>query len=82
MKPLFYHMRADGSIVAASEIKALHAAGVEAEPDAVAWATYLTTGLHDHAERTFWQDIRSLPAGHSLIWNDGRVSISRWLFKA
>ncbi len=78
VKPLYYHERSDGTLILASEIKALHAAGVPAYPDEVSWATYLAYGLSDHADRTFWEGIRILPPGHSLNWQDGRLSISRW----
>jgi asparagine synthase (glutamine-hydrolysing) len=77
VKPLYYHATSDRLLVA-SEIKALHAAGVEAEPDTTAWATYLTSGLHDHSQRTFWRGVQSLPAGSSLTWQDGHLSVTRW----
>ncbi|HEY8184925.1 MAG TPA: hypothetical protein VIF64_02585, partial [Pyrinomonadaceae bacterium] len=78
VKPLNYHQRRDGTLLLASEIKALHAAGVPVQPDAVTWATYLTSGLHDHSERTFWEGIRSLPPGHALNWQAGQMRIWRW----
>jgi asparagine synthase (glutamine-hydrolysing) len=78
VKPLNYHQRADGTLLLASEIKALHAAGVPIQPNAVTWATYLTFGLHDHSERTFWEGIRSLPPGHALSWQAGQIRIWRW----
>lgn len=78
VKPLYYHLRADGTLLMASEIKALHAAGLDADPDPVAWATYLSHGLYDHSARTFWEGIQSLPPGHTLSWRDGRVTLSRW----
>lgn len=78
VKPLYYHLGDEGSLVCASEISALHAAGVVAEPDATTWATYLAHGLCDHAERTFWEGIRRLPPGHCLGWRDGRLSERRW----
>lgn len=78
VKPLYYHQRADGTLLLASEIKALHAAGVPAGADPVAWATYLADGLYDHSERTFWRGVRSLPAGHALVWHDDRTRVSCW----
>jgi asparagine synthase (glutamine-hydrolysing) len=78
VKPMVYHRRSDGTIFLASEIKALHEAGVPARADPVAWATYLTYGLSDHGERTFWDGIRSLPPGHSLVWRDDILSVRRW----
>lgn len=78
VKPLYYHQSKDGTLYAASEIKALHAAGVPARPDEATWATYLTYGLYDHTERTFWEEVVSLPPGHRLTWHDGKLRISRW----
>lgn len=78
VKPLNYHQRPDGTLVVASEIKALHAVGVPADPDETAWATYLSSGVYDHSERTFWKGVSSLPAGHSLTWRRGELSIRRW----
>jgi asparagine synthase (glutamine-hydrolysing) len=78
VKPLYYHEGSDGGLFAASEIKALHAAGVPKRPDAVTWSTYLTYGLCDHTERTFWEGIRSLPPGHWMTWQHNRVKMARW----
>lgn len=78
VKPLYYHQDRDGSLLVASEIKALHAAGVPAQADSAAWATYLTLGVYDHSERTFWENIQSLPPGHWLTWQRGQTAVSRW----
>ena len=77
MKPLYYH-QTDTTLLISSEIKALHAAGVPINPDPVTWATYLSLGLHEHWDRTFWEGIRSLPPGHALNWQAGRLRIHRW----
>jgi asparagine synthase (glutamine-hydrolysing) len=78
VKPLYYHVGPDGALLLASEIKALHAAGVAAQPDAATWSTYLATGLYDHAEDTFWNGIRALPAGHALTWRRGKSAVFKW----
>ena len=78
VKPLNYHLRGDGTLFVASEIRALHEAGVPAKPDASTWADYLAGGLLDHGERTFWEGVRALPPGHSMLWRDGRLAIRRW----
>lgn len=77
VKPLYFHEK-DGALFVASEIKALHAGGVPASPDAASWASYLAHGLSDHGERTFWESVRSLPPGCLLAWQDGRSSIAQW----
>ncbi|HUI06193.1 MAG TPA: asparagine synthase (glutamine-hydrolyzing) [Verrucomicrobiae bacterium] len=71
VKPLHVHEPRSGELWLASEIKALHAAGVPAEPDTATWATYLVSGMYDHGPRTFWRDIRRVPPGGCLTWNAG-----------
>lgn len=79
VKPLYYvHDAPRKTLLLASEIKALHAAGVPAEPDTIAWATYLASGLHEHSERTFSRGVRSVPAGHVLTWQDDGIRLRRW----
>jgi asparagine synthase (glutamine-hydrolysing) len=78
VKPFYYYETPDGTLLIASEIKALHIAGVPRRADESTWAGYLTTGLSDHPQRTFWKGIRALPAGHLLRWEVGQLRISRW----
>jgi asparagine synthase (glutamine-hydrolysing) len=78
VKPFHYHERLDGTLLLASEIKALHVAGVPLYPDEATWATYLTSGLTDHLDCTFWEGVRVLPPGHSLSWQEGRLRLSCW----
>jgi asparagine synthase (glutamine-hydrolysing) len=78
VKPLNYHLNNDGTLLIASEIKALHAAGVPAALDPVAWSTYFASGAYDHSERTFWKGIKSLPAGHTLTWQNNQAQVRCW----
>jgi asparagine synthase (glutamine-hydrolysing) len=78
IKPLRYHMRADGTLLFASEIAALQAAGAPRDADPVAWATYLVHGVSDHSSRTFWKGIESLPPGHAMVWQDGLLGVFSW----
>ncbi len=78
VKPLYYSRDSRGSLLFASEIKALHAAGIPPQYDEKSWATYLATGFHEHTSCTFWRDINSLPPGHLLIWRHGQTEIKRW----
>ncbi len=77
VKPLYYGY-SRGTLLLASEIKALHAAGVAKRADETAWATYLAAGVYDHSPRTFWEGVSSLPAGHQLVWEGGKVHVSCW----
>ena len=78
VKPFNYHQHRDGTLFVASEIKALHAAGVPATIDETTWATYFSHGLHDHSPRTFWQNVFTLPAGHALSWQAGETRSWQW----
>ena len=78
VKPFYYHQKDDGTLIFASEIKALHAAGVSRVPDETTWATYLANGHYDHLERTFWKGIKRLTPGHLLEWKDNSTRVKRW----
>jgi asparagine synthase (glutamine-hydrolysing) len=78
VKPLYYAEKSDGQLVIASEIRTLRAAGIELEPDEKSWATYLTLGVYEHGQGTFWQGVQSLPAGHSMTWRRGECNIDCW----
>jgi asparagine synthase (glutamine-hydrolysing) len=77
VKPLYYSEVGERLLVA-SEIKALHAAGLPAVEDATTWATYLTLGYLDDSARTFWQGVQSLPPGHAFVWRRSGLKIWRW----
>jgi asparagine synthase (glutamine-hydrolysing) len=73
VKPLYLHQtgrhqtgghQTGGALLFASEIKALHQAGVSAEPDPEAWSSWLSHGIYESDERCFWRHIRPLPPGH------------------
>lgn len=78
VKPLYYHEKTDGTLFLASEIKAIHQAGITRAANEKTWATFLTHGLIEHSAETFWQGIYKLPAGHFLIWRNGRATIRKW----
>ena len=78
IKPLYYALTDDGTLVFGSEIKAILATGlVKAEPDKNSIKEYLnfkfTTG-----GRTFFKNISYLEPGHSLLWRDGKIRISQY----
>lgn len=78
VKPLYFHTKIDGTLLIASEIKALHAAGVPRVPDEQTWSTYLVHGLCDHSQDTFWDEVYSLPGGHHLTWGNNQIRIGQW----
>jgi len=79
VKPLHYHEPPGGGLWLASEIKALHIAGVPRLADNTTWSTYFTSGMYDHSEATFWKGIRRLPPGGCFTWTLERgLSIRQW----
>lgn len=79
VKPLFYSFRSTGELIFASEIKALHAAGVPAVPDVKSWCAYLRDGLYDHTESTFWHDVKRVPPGFLMHVAPGQEPVlHRW----
>jgi len=77
-KPFFYRRAADGSLLFASEIKALLAhPAVAAAPDRDAIGEYLVLG-YVPGEGTAFKGIRRLPPAHYLRWKNGRLSLRRW----
>jgi len=78
VKPLYYVHRADGSLWFASEIKALVAGGaIKPTLNTNALPDYLA----NHApsgEQTLFEGVRRLPAGHTLVWQDGKIEIRRY----
>jgi asparagine synthase (glutamine-hydrolysing) len=78
VKPLYYAHLEDGTLVFASEIKAILASGAvtprlneAALPD---WmANHAPSG-----DETMYAGIRRLPAGHTLTWCDGRIAVEEY----
>jgi len=87
VKPLFYWVEpcegsslnlCDRRLVFASELKAVLAApGVRREIDPTAVMDYLTYGFIP-SPKTIFKDIRKLPAGHLLVFKDGRATVRRY----
>ncbi len=75
IKPLFYTQAGD-ALVIASEVKALFAAGAGA-----AWDTesvFHNLFLGQHEDRTLFDGIRQVPAGHYLLATRGGVRVERY----
>lgn len=78
VKPLYYLHQSDGSLVFGSEIKALLPA-LKERPGLNLAA--LPDFLANHApsgEETLFAGVRRLPAGHTLQWKDGRITLRRY----
>lgn len=84
VKPLYYRLT-PRTIAFASEIPALLGTGPLNDqdswrpgPDLTTIRDFLVRGLVDHSERTFVDGIRSLPAAHSLVIEDGTQRLIRY----
>jgi len=78
IKPLYYTLTGEGTLLFASEIKAIVASGmVRAEPDVTAMREYLAFKF-PIGRRTFFKGIQSLEPGHYLHWKDGRLTTGRY----
>ena len=74
---LVYRRLPDGSLLAASEEQALLAPESEAAAlDETAIAHFLAIRPLP-PDRTFFRDVRALPAGHALTWSDGASTLRR-----
>ena len=77
-KPLYYTTTPSGSFIFASELKALLVhPHVERHLDIEALDAYLTLGYVPDPLSIF-RNIRKLPAGHSLKFSDGRLTIDQY----
>ncbi|WP_284352884.1 asparagine synthase (glutamine-hydrolyzing) [Roseisolibacter agri] len=78
VKPVYYVHTDDGALYFASEIKALLEAG--AVRPALNWRA-LPDFLANHApsgDETLFEGVRRLPAGHTLVWRDGKIELRQY----
>ena len=78
-KPLFFCSRPDGSLLFASEMKALLASGAvnDGPLDEIALAQIWTYG-YAMGERTIYRNIRRLLPGHYAKWTEGRLDVREY----
>jgi len=72
IKPLYYR-HVDGELAFASELRALP----RGEIDLDALEAFLAFNSVP-APYSIFRDVRKLPAGHTLVWEDGRITIDRF----
>lgn len=78
MKPFYYRLAGD-RLVFGSEIKALlQDSSMGCSPNLRMIHDFLAFGLQDHSEETFFEGVRQLPPGHSLVVEDGRLKLVQW----
>lgn len=76
VKPLYYCLD-KGNFLFASEIKAILEFGIETELDREALIDYLTLS-YVLGDKTFFKDVRQVPAGHSLTVKHGVSELQRY----
>jgi asparagine synthase (glutamine-hydrolysing) len=78
VKPLYYAVAADGTIVFGSEIKAVLASGVVAPELNLAGLPEYLANHATFGEDTLFSGVHRLAPGHRLRWRDGRITIERY----
>jgi asparagine synthase (glutamine-hydrolysing) len=79
-KPLYYATTPDGSLLLASEIRALLASGkVAPELDLRSVDAFLAFG-YVPPDRTIYRNVQTLPPGHFLDWDGKTLRVERYWF--
>ncbi len=76
-KPLWYSLQSDGTLLFASEVKALIAAGVSTTLRTAALSEVLTFG-YVNAPRSAFNEINQIPPASLGIWQSGRLTTSKY----
>jgi len=78
IKPLYYLFK-DQSLIFSSEIKALKkTAYFQSDLNVAQVARYLQLGWIGYYDETFFEHVSSLPAGHNMIYKNGKVEVFRY----
>lgn len=77
IKPLYYRLLPDGGIVYGSELRAVARLGGASAASRTALAQFFQWGAVQ-APDTIYEEVRCLPPGHLLAWQDGRVVTRCW----
>ena len=74
IKPLYYCHRSDGTLIFASELKALR--GLQPDLGEIDWSALAQFFRYQSIPEplSIYAAVRRLPAGHSLTWRAGRVT--------
>jgi len=78
IKPLYYFFDQE-RFVFASEIKALLSyTKMERKPNRAIVYDYLSYGMIDHTEETFFEDVEQVPPSHYLVLEAGNLTIQKY----
>lgn len=77
-KPFFYAIGKNNEFIFASEIKAILASGlIQPQVNNDALSHYLQYG-YVNTYQSIYKNVHTLPPAHQLIWENGKVTISRY----
>lgn len=77
-KPLYYAPKSDGTLVIASEIRAILASGlIDRSLDLTSVDAFLAFG-YVPPDRTIYRNVATLPPGHCLEWSGGNLTIDAY----
>lgn len=79
VKPFFYSQK-NNSFYFSSEIKAIHAAGIQKTPNEKVWASYFAYGSYGNIDETFWEGIAQLSGGYFLEYQNQQLTLKKWYF--
>lgn len=78
IKPLYYSKQPDGFYFA-SEPKGLFAVGISKKPNMRVWSNYLSYGVYEHSEETFFQEVKQLlPGCYMVVSESCSIQIKRY----
>jgi asparagine synthase (glutamine-hydrolysing) len=77
VKP-FYYSFVSGNFIFASEIKSIWSAGLKKEPNLKLWSSYFCHGNYGSMDETFWEEIKQLPGGYMLEYDNNKLKIKKW----
>ncbi len=76
-KPLFYCLTENGMSFASELAALVEDPSVPRQIDPSSLDCYLAYG-YIQAPYSIWRDVRKLPPGHTLVWEDGKADVSRY----
>ncbi len=79
VKPFYYALQ-NNCFLFASEINALHQAGIPKIDNQKVWAQYFAFDYYGNPDETFFENIHQLPASHFLTLENQVLDIEKWYF--
>ncbi|MGI9044611.1 MAG: asparagine synthase (glutamine-hydrolyzing) [Gemmatimonadaceae bacterium] len=77
IKPLHYSLSSDACYFGSEQKAILATERIDPKPDVLALADLMTLGL-TRTPKTFFTDIRRVPPGHFLVYEDGQAKIQEY----